>query len=152
MNATNGKIVATIPQIGGGDEVWYNPGDNRYYIGANQMTADGSSSAPDVTVVGVVDAATDLWVENIPTGSASSLAADPSNNHLFVPESGIGISVYADLAPLNQQVNSISSQLSTIDALRSQISTLTTVAYVAAALAVVSLVVALVSVTKSKRN
>ena len=152
MNATNGKIVATIPQVGGGDQVWYNPGDNRFYIGADQMTADGSSSAPEVCVVGVVDAATDLWIENIPTGCASSLAADPSNNHLFVPEKGIGVSVYADLASLNAQVNSISSQLSTLDALRDQMSTLTTVAYVAAALAVISLAVALVSARKPKRT
>jgi hypothetical protein len=151
MNATNGKIVATIPQVGGGDEVWYNPGDNRFYIGANQMTVDGSSSAPGVCVVGVIDAATDLWVENIPTGCASSLAADPSNNHLFVPESGVGVSVYADLASLNEQVNSISSQLSTLGALRDQVSTLTIVAYGAAVLAVISLAVALVWARKPKR-
>lgn len=152
MNATNGEIVATIPQVGGGDEVWYNPGDNRYYIGANQMTADGSSSAPEVSVVGVVDAASNLWIENIPTGSASSLAADPSNNHLFVPERGVGVSVYTDLASLNEQVNSITSQLSTLGALRDQISTLTTVVYVAAALAVISLAVALVSTKKPRRT
>ena len=31
INAKTGAIVATIPQVGGSDEVWYNPGDNRYY-------------------------------------------------------------------------------------------------------------------------
>ena len=152
MNATNGKIVATIPQVDSGDQVWYNPGDNRYYIGADQMTADGSSSAPEVTVVGVIDAATNLWIENIPTGDASSLAVDPSNNHLFVPESGVGVSVYADLASLNGQVNSIRSQLNTLDALRDQVSSLTTVTYVAAALAVISLALTLVSVRNLKRT
>jgi hypothetical protein len=152
MNATNGKIVATIPQVGGGDQVWYNPGDNRYYIGAHQMTVDGSSSAPEVTVVGVIDAATNLWIENIPTGDASSLAVDPSNNHVFVPESGIGVSVYADLALLNGQVNSIRTQLTTLDSLRDQLSTLTTVAYVATALAVLSLALALVSARSQKHS
>jgi hypothetical protein len=116
------------------------------------MTADGSSSAPEVSVVGVVDAVTNLWIENIPTGSASSLAADPSNNHLFVPERGVGVSVYADLASLNEQVESITSQLSTLNSLSDQISTLTTVAYVAIALAVISLAVALVSARKPKRT
>ncbi len=150
MNATNGKIVATIPQVGGADQVWYNPGDNRYYIGANHMTADGTKSAPEVTVVGVVDAATNLWIGNIPTGYAHTLAVDPNNNHVFAPERGVGVGVYADLASLNEQVNSLSSKLSTLDALRDQVSTLTIVAYVAVALAVVSLIAALVSVRKPK--
>ena len=34
INAKTGAIVATIPQVGGSDEVWFNPGDNRYYLAA----------------------------------------------------------------------------------------------------------------------
>ena len=36
--------------------------------------------------MGVIDAGTNLWLENVPTGSnAHSIAVDPSTNHAFVP-------------------------------------------------------------------
>ncbi len=152
MNATNGRIVATIPQVGGADQVWYNPGDKRYYIGANHMTLDGTKTAPEVTVVGVIDAATNLWIENIPTGYAHTLAVDPTNNHLFAAERGVGVSVYMDLAALNAQVTSLTDQLSTLTALRDQVSTLSTVAYVAAILAIVSLVIVMFSMRKRRHS
>src|SRR5689334_9764280 len=34
INATTGALIKTINQTGAPDEVWYNPGDNRYYLGA----------------------------------------------------------------------------------------------------------------------
>jgi len=72
------KIVATTDQTGGTDEVWYNPGDNRYYTAGRDM--------PNGPVMGVVDAATRQWLVNVPTGSNShSIAVDPFNNHVFVP-------------------------------------------------------------------
>ena len=36
--------------------------------------------------MGVIDAATNQWLANFPTGSNShSIAVDPSTNHAFVP-------------------------------------------------------------------
>ena len=36
--------------------------------------------------MGVIDAGSNLWLENVTTGSNShSIAVDPSNNHAFVP-------------------------------------------------------------------
>ncbi len=36
--------------------------------------------------MGVIDAGTNTWLANIPTGSNShSISVDPSNNHAFVP-------------------------------------------------------------------
>ena len=45
---------------------------------------------PNGPVMGVIDAVSDagsnLWLENVTTGSNSySIAVDPSNNHAFVP-------------------------------------------------------------------
>jgi hypothetical protein len=84
MNGTSGAIVATITQVGGVDEIWYNPGDNRYYLAARDM--------PTGPVMGVIDAATNLWLQNVVTNSNShSVAVDPSNNHAFVPlQAGAG--------------------------------------------------------------
>jgi len=67
-----------IAQVGGWDEVWYNPGDHRYYLGARGM-AGGA-------VLGVIDAKTNLWIANVPTAkNAHSVAANPANNRIFVP-------------------------------------------------------------------
>src|SRR5436309_12591981 len=32
MDAINGRVINMITQVGGGDEVWYNAGDNRFYV------------------------------------------------------------------------------------------------------------------------
>ena len=70
--------LATITQSGGTDEVWYNPGDNKYYTAGRDM--------PNGPVLGVIDAGRRLWLVNVPTGSNShSVAVDQFNNHVFVP-------------------------------------------------------------------
>jgi len=67
-----------INNVGGVDEVWYNPGDNKYYLAARDMQPNA--------VMGVIDAKTNQWLYNMPTGSnAHSISVDPSNNHAFVP-------------------------------------------------------------------
>jgi len=79
IDGTSGAILANvIGYVGGVDEVWYNPGDNKYYLAARDM--------PTGPVLGVVDAKTNLWLENVTTNSNShSVAVDPGNNHVFVP-------------------------------------------------------------------
>jgi hypothetical protein len=60
------------------DEVWYNPSAHRYYT--------ASRDQPGGAVLGVIDADTDSWIENVPTGTnAHSVAADAKNNAVFVP-------------------------------------------------------------------
>ncbi|MGD0790468.1 MAG: hypothetical protein ABR920_01745 [Terriglobales bacterium] len=84
IDGTSGAILATINNVGGVDEGWYNPGDNRYYLAARDM--------PSGPVMGVIDAATNLWLQNVTTNSNShSIAVDPSNNHAFVPMQAGGI-------------------------------------------------------------
>jgi hypothetical protein len=78
INGTTGAVLTTINNVGFVDETWYNPGDNNYYLGARDM--------PTGPVLGVIDAGSRLWLENVPTnGNAHSVAADPINNHIFVP-------------------------------------------------------------------
>jgi hypothetical protein len=78
IDGTSGAILATINNVGGVDETWYNPGDNRYYLAARDM--------PTGPVLGVIDAKTNLWLVNVTTNSNShSIAVDPNNNHIFVP-------------------------------------------------------------------
>ena len=78
LNGTTGAILSTIYNVGGADQGWYNPGDSKYYLGASNMTPG--------PVLGVIDAASRQWLQNIPTtGFSHSVAADPKNNHIFVP-------------------------------------------------------------------
>ncbi|MGO9125539.1 MAG: hypothetical protein ACLP6G_11695 [Terriglobales bacterium] len=84
IDGTSGAILAQITEVGGVDEIWYNSGDNKYYIAARDM--------PNGPVMGVIDAATNTWLQNVTTNSNShSIAVDPSNNHAFVPMQAGGI-------------------------------------------------------------
>jgi hypothetical protein len=77
LNAADGKIVSTITQVGGGDENWYNPGDGRFYFTGNDK------STPPVMSLGVVDAQTGAWLQNVPDPGGRQAAALAENNHIF---------------------------------------------------------------------
>ena len=78
IDGTTNAIVTTIDQVGGVDEVWYNPGDNRYYTASRDM--------PNGPVLGVIDAGTRLWLVNVSTGSNShSVTVNQFTNQIFVP-------------------------------------------------------------------
>ncbi len=82
--SANCKIIDTIDKVGGVDETWYNPGDNRYYLAARDM--------PTGAQMGVIDAGSHQWLVNVPTGSnAHSISVDSGLNRVFVPlQSGAG--------------------------------------------------------------
>jgi len=78
ISAKTGAIVASIPQVGGSDEVWFNPGDDRYYLAARNN--------PGGPVLGVVDAETNVWIQNVATAPNShSVAANAKTNDVYVP-------------------------------------------------------------------
>jgi len=84
IDGNSGAILAEVTNVGGVDEIWYNPGDERYYLAARDM--------PNGPVMGVIDAKTNLWLQNVTTNSNShSIAVDPSTNHAFVPMQTGGI-------------------------------------------------------------
>jgi len=77
------KVVAKIPQVGGSDEVWYDSGSNDYYLAAVANTGG--------PVLGVVDAKSNTWLRNLPSGDeAHSVAADPHSGQVFVPVAADG--------------------------------------------------------------
>jgi hypothetical protein len=84
INGTTGQIITEITNVGGVDEIWYNPGDNKYYTASRDM--------PNGPVMGVIDAGTNTWLVNVTTNTNShSIAVDSSNNHVFVPMQAGGI-------------------------------------------------------------
>lgn len=78
INGTTGAIITTINNVGGVDQGWFNPGDGRYYEAARDM--------PTGPVLGVIDARSRQWLQNVPTnGNAHSVAADAVFNKIYVP-------------------------------------------------------------------
>jgi hypothetical protein len=77
-NPTAPTLVRRFDQVGGVDEIWFNPGDQNYYLAARDMT-----NGPKL---GVINATINQWLENVPTNSNShSVSADSMLNHVFVP-------------------------------------------------------------------
>jgi len=79
VNCTGPMVnCVQIYNTGGVDEVWYNPGDNKYYLAARDL--------PTGAAMGVIDAGSNEWLVNFPTNTNShSISVDPSTNHAFVP-------------------------------------------------------------------
>ena len=82
FDARSGATLATIAGVAG-DEIWFNPGDNRVYFGNEPVF--------------VVDASTYTIVASFDPGDTHSIAADSENNHIFVPiTGGTGVAVFTD--------------------------------------------------------
>jgi hypothetical protein len=95
LNARNGHVDAKIDQVSGSDEVWFDPGSNRYYLAGETMTSNGRSTGYPTALLGVISASDD-WLGNFPTApSAHSVAVNPVNSHVLAPIPGYGIAVFA---------------------------------------------------------
>jgi hypothetical protein len=99
IDVRTGRIGKTISQVADSDQVWYDPGSNRYYFAhptAGTRVATGATAA-SAGAVGVVNAATEEFIEDIRIEGAGvhSVAVNASNHHIFVPVSGKGIFVIA---------------------------------------------------------
>jgi DNA-binding beta-propeller fold protein YncE len=78
LDLPSGKIVRIFHQIGGSDEVWFDKAQGEYYLAA--------VANPGGPVLGVINARTDRWVANLPTGPhAHSVAAYGATGQVFVP-------------------------------------------------------------------
>jgi hypothetical protein len=81
------KNFANIGNITGSDEVWFNPGDGRYYTGSSRDCGLAGGCPNGGAVLGVIDG-TSVLIEKIPQSSGShSVAADSKRNQIFVPQS-----------------------------------------------------------------
>jgi hypothetical protein len=85
------KNYASVANITGSDEVWFNAGDNRYYLGASKAIKPASSPLGSGAVLGIVNDSSVL-VKTIPQSSNShSVAADEKRNVVFVPQVAFGV-------------------------------------------------------------
>ena len=81
----NGDLIRSLNGLNGNDEVWYNPGDNMYFLAGSNHKIGTNPATP---ILGVVDQRPDTIGEDLdpPTVSGShSVAADPVFNQVYVP-------------------------------------------------------------------
>jgi hypothetical protein len=95
INIATGLLVP--PRIAGvsGDEIWFNPGDERVYFGGFTSVAVVSALSP-YSSFGTLP-----WVGSfVPPPALShfshSIAADSENNHIFLPVTNTGVLVFTD--------------------------------------------------------
>lgn len=87
VDLSHGRIVAQFPTLGGGDEVAYDGGLERYYVTVASHTPASS--------IAVIDAVTHRSLASLKaTPLTHSLGVDPVNHRVFVPGS-TGVVVYA---------------------------------------------------------
>jgi hypothetical protein len=78
INLRTGDILARVTGVTGSDQVWFNSGDNRYYVAAE--------ASPQGPVLAAISADATHRVLTAPTDAHShSVAADSSTNRVFVP-------------------------------------------------------------------
>jgi hypothetical protein len=66
-----------IKQVGGGDEVWYNPGDGRFYV------TGPDTATPPLQSLGVIDAEHSKWLQNVPDMRGRNPSAFPEKDRIF---------------------------------------------------------------------
>ncbi len=84
LDALTGSVVTRIEQIGGGDEVWYNPGDDLFYVEA------GDTSKPPVPSLGLIDAKTGMWLQNVPNPGGPPGRGAAQHQSYFYSSAGDG--------------------------------------------------------------
>jgi hypothetical protein len=78
MDANTGAVLATFRQIGGGNETWYNPGDDRFYV-----TGIDSTATTPVNSLGVIDASRVSFLQGVAAVGATNPASSAENNETF---------------------------------------------------------------------
>jgi len=86
INENSGAVIKKLPNEGGNDEVWFNPGDGHYF------GAGGQIPFPLQEQLNIIDSAGKRPDQIIPTGTncnttrrAHSVAADPNTNEVYLP-------------------------------------------------------------------
>ncbi len=85
VNATNGAILNSIPNMGGADEVFYSPGANRFY--------SGSSNNAGGPLLVIVDGSGNL-IQSIPTSAGAHSVAADATGRAYVPQRATGVTTY----------------------------------------------------------
>ncbi|HZM89952.1 MAG TPA: hypothetical protein VFF31_25755 [Blastocatellia bacterium] len=93
INERNGDLVRSLAGLNGNDEVWYNPGNNHYFLAGSNHNLALPTLGP---ILGVVDQKPDTIDEDASPATAAgshSVAADPVFNQVYVPGNNAATSI-----------------------------------------------------------
>jgi hypothetical protein len=93
INELNGDLVRSLAGLNGNDEVWYNPGNNHYFLAGSNHNLALPTPGP---ILGVVDQRPDTIGEDVSPATAAgshSVAADPVFNEVYVPGNNAATSI-----------------------------------------------------------
>ena len=98
INIESGAIIASFPDLGGADEVWFNEGDGQYFFpSCNTDCRVPATAATGPEVLAVIDSTGHRLDKSVQLATklgnqtgrrAHSVAADPVTNQVYVPIPG----------------------------------------------------------------
>lgn len=79
MDAKTGAVDKVVAGVGGSDEVWFNPGDGRYYTASreNPGAVPIAGNTPADPVLGVIDAEDQALIQVVPTFDTPGTSPPP---------------------------------------------------------------------------
>ena len=89
IDELDGSLIRNLPGLNGNDEVWYNPGDNHYFLAGSNHTLPTTPPTAN-PILGVVDQSGDGDKDNedasvVTAAGSHSVAVDPVKNQVYVP-------------------------------------------------------------------
>lgn len=79
MDVRTGDILNVVTEIGTGDQDWYNPGDQNFYVFGQAPPGAGAATQS----LGVIDARRATWLQNVPLFRGAYPAAWARTNEIF---------------------------------------------------------------------
>jgi len=76
MNPRTGEVLNVVTKVSTGDEDWYNPGDGTFLV-------TGNDSTTGVASLGIMNARTGAWLQNVPNIAGASPSAYAATNEIF---------------------------------------------------------------------
>jgi len=96
LDIASGMVLTTVTGVGG-DEIWFNTGDERVYFGGglDRISVPVVNALPPYNVITTLTVGL-IAVAPAPNHTTHSVAADSELNRIFVPVSHEGVKVYTD--------------------------------------------------------
>jgi hypothetical protein len=99
ININAAKVINTVAKVGG-DEIWFNRGDERVYFGGGLdfISVPVVQALPSFNLITTLTAGKLVVPGFSPLNDIThSVAADSENNHVFVPVSHEGVKVFTEV-------------------------------------------------------
>jgi hypothetical protein len=90
LQVPTGRVLDTVANVGG-DEIWFNSGDERVYFGGFNLIFVPVVFAANYNLINTLTVGTTAVT---PFHTTHSVAADSELNRIFVPVSHEGVKVY----------------------------------------------------------